>query len=68
MKVSSIKIFLQNVLDELEQYDEDEEIALEPNTVGIDGDYIYVDGFRDRGFIDCNDIHLKENDVDVEED
>lgn len=56
MTPSALKSVLQKAIDALEQMPEDQEIDLEPNTAGMDGDYLYIDGFRDRGFVNLETL------------
>lgn len=56
MTNAALKSVLQKAIDALEQMPEDQEIDLEPNTVGMNGDYLYIDGFRDRGFVNLETL------------
>lgn len=56
MKPSALKSVLQKAIEAVEQMPEDQDIELEPNTVGMDGDYLYIDGFRDRGFVNLETL------------
>lgn len=56
MQVADLKQKFQDALDKLEQMPDDAEIDLEPNTVGMNGDYLYIDGFRDRGFVNLDNL------------
>lgn len=56
MKPSALKSVLQKAIEAVEQMPEDQDIELEPNTAGMDGDYIYIDGFRDRGFVNLETL------------
>lgn len=56
MKPAALKSVLQNAIDALEQMSEDQDIELEPNTAGMNGDYLYIDGFRDRGFVNLETL------------
>lgn len=56
MQVADLKQKFQDALDKLEQMPDDAEIDLEPNTVGMNGDYLYIDGFRDRGFVNLETL------------
>lgn len=56
MTPSALKRVLQKAIDALEQMPEDQDIELEPNTAGMDGDYLYIDGFRDRGFVNLETL------------
>ena len=56
MKPSALKRVLQKAIEAVEQMSEDQDIELEPNTVGMNGDYLYIDGFRDRGFVNLETL------------
>lgn len=56
MKPSALKSVLQKAIEAVEQMSEDQDIELEPNTVGMNGDYLYIDGFRDRGFVNLETL------------
>lgn len=56
MKPSALKSVLQKAIEAVEQMPEDQDIELEPNTVGMNGDYLYIDGFRDRGFVNLETL------------
>ena len=56
MKPATLKRVLQKAIDAIEQMPEDQDIDLEPNTVGMDGDYLYIDGIRDRGFVSLDSL------------
>ena len=56
MTNTALKRVLQKAIDALEQMPDDAEIDLEPNTVGMNGDYLYIDGFRDRGFVNLDNL------------
>ena len=56
MTPSALKSVLQKAIEAVEQMPEDQEIELEPNTAGMDGDYLYIDGFRDRGFVNLETL------------
>lgn len=56
MKPAALKNVLQKAIEAVEQMPEDQDIELEPNTVGMTGDYLYIDGFRDRGFVNLETL------------
>lgn len=56
MTPSALKSVLQKAIEAVEQMPDDQDIELEPNTVGMDGDYLYIDGFRDRGFVNLETL------------
>lgn len=56
MKPTALKNVLQKAIEAVEQMPEDQDIELEPNTVGMNGDYLYIDGFRDRGFVNLETL------------
>lgn len=56
MKPAALKRVLQNAIEAIDRMPEDQEIDLEANTVGMDGDYLYIDGFRDRGFVSLDSL------------
>jgi hypothetical protein len=56
MTPATLKRVLQKAIESIEQMPEDQDIELEPNTVGMNGDYLYIDGFRDRGFINLETL------------
>ena len=56
MKPATLKRVLQKAIETIEQMPEDQDIELEPNTVGMNGDYLYIDGFRDRGFVNLETL------------
>lgn len=56
MKPATLKRVLQNAIEAIDRMPEDQEIDLESNTVGMDGDYLYIDGFRDRGFVSLDSL------------
>jgi len=65
MTVGDIKNILNNAIEALEEYDDMDEVELQSNYGGMDN-FIYVDGVRERGFVDLDDIgyhcHKNEND------
>lgn len=56
MTPATLKRVLQKAIEAIEQMPEDQDIELEPNTVGMNGDYLYIDGFRDRGFVNLETL------------
>lgn len=56
MTPATLKRVLQKAIESVEQMPEDQDIELEPNTAGMDGDYLYIDGFRDRGFVNLETL------------
>ena len=56
MKPAALKSVLQKAIEAIEQMPEDQDIELEPNTAGMNGDYIYIDGFRNRGFVNLETL------------
>lgn len=56
MTPATLKRVLQKAIEAVEQMPEDQDIELEPNTVGMNGDYLYIDGFRDRGFVNLETL------------
>ena len=42
MKPAALKNVLQKAIEAVEQMPEDQDIELEPNTVGMTGDYLYI--------------------------
>lgn len=56
MTPATLKRVLQKAIEALEQMPEDQDIELEPNTVGMNGDYLYIDEFRDRGFVNLETL------------
>jgi hypothetical protein len=56
MKPATLKRVLQKAIEAVDQMPEDQDIELEPNTVGMNGDYLYIDGFRDRGFVNLENL------------
>lgn len=56
MKPAALKNVLQKAIEAVEQMPDDQDIELEPNTVGMNGDYLYIDGFRDRGFVNLETL------------
>ncbi|SHK27516.1 hypothetical protein SAMN05720470_10114 [Fibrobacter sp. UWOV1] len=65
MTVEDIKNILNNAIEALNEYDDMDEVDLQSNYGGMDN-FIYVDGVRERGFVDLDDIgyhcHKNEND------
>ena len=65
MTVEDIKNILNNAIEALNEYDDMDEVELQSNYGGMDN-FIYVDGVRERGFVDLDDIgyhcHKNEND------
>ncbi len=56
MKPATLKRVLQKAIEAVDQMPEDQDIELEPNTVGMNGDYLYIDGFSDRGFVNLENL------------
>ena len=56
MKPAALKRVLQKAIEAIEQMPEDQDIELKPNTAGVNGDYIYIDGFRNRGFVNLETL------------
>lgn len=56
MKPATLKRVLQKAIEVIDQMPEDQDIELELNTVGMNGDYLYIDGFRDRGFVNLETL------------
>ena len=60
MKVCDLKNTLNNIIEKLDEFDDMAEITLESNTSGMNGDFIYIDGYRERGYIDLDNIEPTE--------
>ena len=61
-KVKRLKEFLQDFLEELDCYDDNDEVRAHPNTYGIDTTYYMQFGYD--GFIKLDEVEL---DTDEEE-
>lgn len=63
MKVKKLKEMLEEYIEILECFNEEVEISLRCNTYGINGDYLYIDGYRECGYIDLSKLaeDLEEN-------
>jgi len=62
MKVGRLKSYLEDALDILNDYDDEQEIVCHPNTYRIDVPYI---GTYD-GFIEFSNIQVEDNDYEVD--
>lgn len=59
MKVCDIKNILNNAIEALDSFDDMDDVELQSNYGGM-GDFIYIDGVQERGFMDLHDIRVKE--------
>ena len=59
MIVGDLKNKLSNMIEALDAYDDMDEVELSSNYGGMDKDFVYVDGFNERGFFDPNNIIIK---------
>lgn len=67
--VSDLKNILQNALDNLEDYDDNQKVRLVSNTyfLGHANQFLGISGY-DGGYLDLNDIEIEEEDDDEGED
>lgn len=65
MKMYELKELLKNALENLEDYDDDQEVRTETNTYYVHGDFIGISGV---GFVQLDDPAEKDYDEDDEED
>lgn len=61
MKVCDIKNILNNAIDELDNFEDMDEVELQSNYGGM-GDFIYIDGISERGYVDLNNINIIQGD------
>lgn len=59
MTVSDLKNILNNAVESLDDYDDMDEVELQSNYGGMDN-FIYVDGTRECGFVDLDNIKVWE--------
>lgn len=66
--VSDLKDILQNALDNLEDYDDNQKVRLVSNTyfLGHANQFLGISGY-DGGYLDLNDIEIEEDEEDEEE-
>ena len=64
-KVKDLKRFLQDFLEELDCYDDDDEVYAHPNTYGIDTTYYMQFGYD--GFIKLDEVELDTDDDEESE-
>ena len=68
IKVRHLRSRLENAIDNLNAYDDDEEVRLAANSgFGCDCDYMYVSGTGRRGFVNLEDIEIAEDDEDEDD-
>lgn len=65
--VSDLKDILQNALDNLEDYDDNQKVRLVSNTyfLGHANQFLGISGY-DGGYLDLNNIEIEEEDEDEE--
>ena len=59
MTVEDLKNKLSNMIEALDEYDDMDEVELSSNYGGMDGDFVYVGGFVERGFFNPDNIIIK---------
>lgn len=66
--VSDLKDILQNALDNLEDFDDNQKVQLVSNTyfLGNANQFLGISGY-DGGYLDLNDIEIEEDEEDEEE-
>lgn len=68
IKVSDLKDILQNALENLEDYDDNQKVRLVSNTyfLGHANQFLGISGY-DGGYLDLNDIETEEDEENEEE-
>lgn len=56
MTVKQLKEQFESYIEILDEFYDELEIPMRPNTYGICGDFMYSDGFRDRGYIELDSL------------
>lgn len=64
MTVSDLKDLLQQALDNLENYDDNQKLEIKTNTYWVRGDFISITG---KGFVQLNDPVATDDDEDEED-